>query len=120
MARICNAAIFRNINTIEYNSISIPIIESNDDVILRVIVSGICGSDLHPYHGNEVCLYGTVFGHECVGEIINIGNNVINFNIGDIVAIPFSVACGKCFYCNEKMSARCKFSQLLGKDLFIY
>lgn len=112
----CKAAIFKNINQIEYNNITFPLIENDLDGILKVIVSGICGSDLHPYHGKEKCSFGTVFGHECVGEIIQLGNKVKNFSIGDIVAIPFSVACGNCFYCKEYMSARCKYSQLLGKN----
>lgn len=101
MARSCNAAVFTNVGVIEFGQIPFPCLESEDgdDAILRVIVSGICGSDLHPFHGREPCAFGTAFGHECVGEIVSLGRNVTNFSIGDVVAVPFSVACGKCFYC---------------------
>ena len=116
MSISCKAAIFKNIKEIEYKNILLPTLENeeNDEVILKVIVSGICGSDLHPYHGKEECFFGTVFGHECVGEIISKGNSVKDFNLSEIVIIPFSIACGKCFYCKQKLSARCKFSQLFG------
>lgn len=112
---LCRAAIFTNIETIECGTIPFPQLESSTDAILKIIVCGICGSDLHPYHGRESCAYGTAFGHECVGEIIQLGNDVSsNFHIGDLVSVPFSIACGQCFYCQQNLSARCTASQLLG------
>lgn len=111
----CRAGIFTQIEGIECNTIPFPQIESPGDAVLKVIVCGICGSDLHPYHGRESCAFGTAFGHECVGEIIQLGNDVIpNFQIGDIVCVPFSIACGQCYFCQQYLSARCHVSQLLG------
>ncbi len=110
----CRAAIFTNIETIQCGEIPFPQIELTTDAVLRVIVCGICGSDLHPFHGREPCAFGTAFGHECVGEIISLGTEVTEFMIGDIVAVPFSVACGKCYFCLNYLSARCEHSTLLG------
>jgi threonine dehydrogenase-like Zn-dependent dehydrogenase len=113
----CRAALFTNIETIEYGEISFPQIETPTDAILKITVAGICGSDLHPFHGREPCALGTAFGHECVGEIVSLGSDVTNFDIGDLVSVPFSIACGKCFYCAQHLSARCQKSQLLGLNL---
>jgi alcohol dehydrogenase len=110
----CRAAIFTEVKSIECGVIPFPQIETTTDAILKVRVSGICGSDLHPYHGREPCAFGTAFGHECVGEIVSLGVDVTNFSIGDLVSVPFSIACGKCFYCQQYLSARCQESQLLG------
>ncbi|CAM9216323.1 unnamed protein product [Ectocarpus fasciculatus] len=110
----CKAIVFTAIEKVDYLDIPKPKIEAPTDAVLRVLACGICGSDLHPFHGREGCATGTAFGHECVGEIVALGTDVITFSIGDRCAVPFSVACGHCFYCTEGMSARCDSSQLLG------
>jgi alcohol dehydrogenase len=98
----------------ECGEIAFPQIETSTDAILKILVAGICGSDLHPFHGREPCALGTAFGHECVGEILSLGSDVTNLVVGDLVSVPFSIACGKCFYCSQYLSARCQESQLLG------
>jgi threonine dehydrogenase-like Zn-dependent dehydrogenase len=78
----CNAIVFVNIDDVEYSSIPMPKIEKSSDAIIKVLICGICGSDLHPYHGKEQCAFGTAFGHECVGEVIAVGSEVKGITIG--------------------------------------
>jgi len=69
--------------------------------ILKVLTSGICGSDLHPYRGRTPMKPGVVLGHEFTGEIVEIGSDVQHMKVGDWGAVPFNVACGTCPNCKE-------------------
>lgn len=77
--------------TITYESVPDPRIEVATDVIVKVHLTTICGSDLHIYHerekGQDV---GTVMGHEFVGEIVEVGREVTAFKKGDVVFSPFT------------------------------
>ncbi len=85
------------------------------DVVVKVEVAGLCGSDLHVYRGHERGLdAGTVMGHELLGEIVAAGKAVAAFRVGDRVVSPFSTACGSCFYCRGGLPARCDRGQLFG------
>jgi hypothetical protein len=88
----CLGMVFRGVDDIDLGRIPMPRIEVPTDAVLRVIVCGICGSDLHPLHGKEPCALGTVFGHECVGEVVSTGSDISGFNVGDryhlIYALP--------------------------------
>lgn len=85
------------------------------DVIIRVELAAICGSDLHVWHGREVGLDpGTVMGHEFLGEIVAVGDGVTRFQRGDRAVSPFTTSCGACFYCTRGLSARCSRGQLFG------
>ena len=109
------ALTFHGKQTIKYENALDPQIEHPTDVIVKVLLSAICGSDLHVYHERETGLdYGTVMGHEFVGEIVETGSEVKSFQIGDIVACPFSTNCGECFYCRIGLTARCTKGQLFG------
>jgi threonine dehydrogenase-like Zn-dependent dehydrogenase len=112
----CKAVIFNGIESLQYGDVEKPSLDSASETLLKVIVCGICGSDLHPYHGREPCALRTVFGHECVGQVVEKGDDVSSVDIGDIVVVPFSTACGNCFFCKNNLSARCEQSQLLGKE----
>ena len=109
------ALTFHGKQTIKHESVPDPQIEHPKDVIVKVLLSAICGSDLHVYHEREVGLdYGTVMGHEFVGEIIETGKEIKSFQTGDIVACPFSTNCGECYYCRIGLTARCTKGQLFG------
>jgi threonine dehydrogenase-like Zn-dependent dehydrogenase len=83
--------------------------------MVRTRVAGLCGSDLHPYFGREPGLdVGTVMGHELVGEVADVGAEVRDFRVGDVVVAPFSTSCGECFYCRTGLTARCMRGQLFG------
>ncbi|RZL37577.1 MAG: glutathione-dependent formaldehyde dehydrogenase [Rubrivivax sp.] len=85
-----------------------PCIEHPDDAIVRVLRSCICGSDLHLYHGLVPdTRIGTTFGHEFVGEVIDVGTGVKRLKVGDRVLVPFNVFCGTCFFCRRELFGNC-------------
>ena len=65
-------------------------------VILKVISTNICGSDQHMVRGRTTAMPGLVLGHEITGEVIEKGSDVEMLDVGDIVSVPFNVACGRC------------------------
>ncbi len=85
-----------------------PEIEHPEDAIVRVLRSCICGSDLHLYHGLVPdTRVGTTFGHEFIGEIVEIGSGVEKVKVGDKVMVPFNIACGKCAFCKQELYGNC-------------
>jgi 2-desacetyl-2-hydroxyethyl bacteriochlorophyllide A dehydrogenase len=109
------ALIFRGVEDIAYESVSEPRIEAPTDALIRIEVSAICGSDLHPYFGRERGLdRGTVMGHEAVGEVVEVGPAITTIRVGDRVAMPFTTNCGQCFYCRSGLTSRCFRGQLFG------
>lgn len=109
------ALVFRGKKNVSYETIPDPQIEQPSDVIVAVRSCAICGSDLHPYHEWEVGLLpGTAMGHEFSGEIVDVGAEVHQFKLGDLVFSPFTVSCGHCFSCQHDLSARCDDSQVYG------
>ena len=85
-----------------------PEIEHPNDAIVRVLRSCICGSDLHLYHGLVPdTRVGTTFGHEFIGEVVEIGSSVQNLKVGDKVMVPFNIACGKCAFCRQELYGNC-------------
>ncbi|MCR5862046.1 glutathione-dependent formaldehyde dehydrogenase [Flavobacterium sp. J372] len=86
----------------------IPEIEHPNDAIVKVLRSCICGSDLHLYHGLVPdTRVGSTFGHEFVGEIVEVGSSVQNVKVGDKVIVPFNIACGKCAFCRQELFGNC-------------
>ncbi len=76
-------------------------------VILRVAVSNICGSDQHMVRGRTTAPKGLVLGHEITGEVVEKGNDVEFLEVGDLVTVPFNVACGRCRMCREQHTGVC-------------
>ncbi|KZT43805.1 GroES-like protein [Sistotremastrum suecicum HHB10207 ss-3] len=86
----------------------VPDITDPDDVVIRVTGSTICGSDLHLFHGEIVALQkGDILGHEFMGKVDRVGPNVKNLKPGQRVVASFQIACGKCSYCQKKLSSFC-------------
>lgn len=109
------ALTFEEIGKVAAVSVPEPRIEAAGDVLLRVEVAGLCGSDLHVWHGRERGLdAGTVMGHEYVGRIVERGPAVEGLDIGARVAGSFTTSCGDCFYCRNKLPARCERGELFG------
>lgn len=85
-----------------------PEIKHPEDAIVRVLRTCICGSDLHLYNGNVPdTRVGMTFGHEFVGEIVEIGSEVTNVKVGERVLVPFNIACGRCIFCKQGMFGNC-------------
>lgn len=91
-----------------------PEIKDNE-VLVKVKAAGICGSDVHIYHGkNAFATYPRVVGHEFVGEIMEIGTQVKNVKVGDRVAVDPVVSCGHCYPCRIGRHNVCKTLNVLG------
>src|ERR1700750_3101718 len=76
-------------------------------VILKVVSTNICGSDQHMVRGRTTAEVGLVLGHEITGEVIEVGRDVETLKIGDLVSVPFNVACGRCPTCKAEPTGRC-------------
>ena len=76
-------------------------------VILKILSTNICGSDQHMVRGRTTAPAGLVLGHEITGEIIEKGKDVEFLEIGDLVSVPFNVACGRCRTCKEGNTGVC-------------
>jgi 2-desacetyl-2-hydroxyethyl bacteriochlorophyllide A dehydrogenase len=91
-----------------------PTLEHPDEAIIRIEASGVCGSDLHIYHGRVPVEPGTVIGHEYVGEVIAVGDAVSRVAVGDRVLGCFHVACGSCTACLRGDYHRCERGRTFG------
>jgi len=76
-------------------------------VILKIVSTNICGSDQHMVRGRTTAPKGLILGHEITGEVIEKGNDVEMLEIGDIVTVPFNIACGRCRNCREGKTGIC-------------
>ncbi|KZE38734.1 aldehyde dismutase [Bhargavaea cecembensis] len=77
-------------------------------VILKVITTNICGSDQHMVRGRTTAPSGLVLGHEITGEVIEVGRDVEFIKKGDLVSVPFNIACGRCRSCKEQNTHICE------------
>ena len=109
------ALTFGGVRTIRHEDVAEPRVRDEGDAIVRVECAGLCGSDLHVYHGRETGLdEGTVMGHELVGRVVETGPGATRHAIGTRVVAPFSTCCGECFFCRRGLSARCPEGSLFG------
>jgi S-(hydroxymethyl)glutathione dehydrogenase/alcohol dehydrogenase len=101
------AAVFHKIGDISVDNVPDPVIEDADDIILKVTSTAICGSDLHIYNGFVPQLKDQVLGHEFMGIVEEAGPGVTKVKKGDRVVVPFTIACGQCFFCQQGFHANC-------------
>jgi threonine dehydrogenase-like Zn-dependent dehydrogenase len=93
---------------IRVENVAEPKLLSKRDAIVKTTLTAICGSDLHLYHGVIPTMKeGDILGHEFMGEIVEVGTEVPNLKKGDRVVVPFCIACGHCFFCQNKMTSLC-------------
>ncbi len=92
----------------------LPELQAPDDAIVRIDATGVCGSDLHIYHGRLPIEAGFTIGHEYVGTVIEAGDAVTRVRVGDRVAGCFQTACGICFHCMRGEYHRCVESRTFG------
>jgi 2-desacetyl-2-hydroxyethyl bacteriochlorophyllide A dehydrogenase len=91
-----------------------PELLAPDDAIVRVDASGVCGSDLHIYHGRVQIEPGFTIGHEYVGEVVEVGDEVDRVAVGDRVLGTYGTACGDCFFCEREEFHKCDESRVFG------
>jgi threonine dehydrogenase-like Zn-dependent dehydrogenase len=88
-----------------------PKIEDSRDAIVKITSSGICGSDLHLFNGFMPTMEaGDILGHEPMGEVVEVGAAVKNLSRGDRVVVPFTIACGSCYFCKKSLFSCCDTS----------
>ncbi len=98
---------------VEVQSIDFPAMRAPDGkeithgAILKIVATNICGSDQHMVRGRTTAAAGLVLGHEITGEVIEKGADVEMVAIGDLVSVPFNVACGRCRTCHEQQTGIC-------------
>src|SRR5678815_5245565 len=103
------------VRSIDYPKLRMPKSESDPfggkdaphGVILKVVTTNICGSDQHMVRGRTTAPQGLILGHEITGEIIEKGSDVEMLNVGDLVTVPFNIACGRCRNCREGKTGIC-------------
>jgi threonine dehydrogenase-like Zn-dependent dehydrogenase len=96
-------------NTVEVENVPDPQILNQRDAIVRITSTAICGSDLHLYDGYVPTMKkGDVLGHEFMGEVVEVGREVNNLNVGDRVVVPFPIACGACNACERQQYSVCE------------
>src|ERR1700760_3289352 len=85
-----------------------PKILNPRDAIIKVTATAICGSDLHLYNAYiPTLMEGDILGHEFMGEVVELGSDVKDLKKGDRVVVPFTIACGQCFFCQKTMWSLC-------------
>ncbi|WP_313236241.1 alcohol dehydrogenase catalytic domain-containing protein [Sporosarcina ureae] len=109
------AVTFQGKKSMVTKEVKAPSIQENSDVIVRITTSGICGSDLHLYHGGIVPEQDYVVGHEPMGIVEEVGSEVKTLKKGDRVVIPFNIGCGECFFCQHEMESQCDESNPHGE-----
>ncbi|GAB3378938.1 zinc-dependent alcohol dehydrogenase [Azotobacter armeniacus] len=111
------AVVFHDVGDIRLDDVPDPQIEAPTDAIVRLTASAICGTDLHFIRGTVGGMRpGTILGHEGVGIVEKLGEEVRNLQIGDRVVIPSTIACGNCSYCRAGYYAQCDVANPNGKE----
>jgi threonine dehydrogenase-like Zn-dependent dehydrogenase len=110
---------------VRVDEVADPEIKESTDAVIRVTSSGICGSDLHLYEVLGPFIEpGDVLGHEPIGVVEEVGGDVDRLAVGDRVVVPFNIACGHCFMCNQGLQSQCETTQVreqgMGAALFGY
>jgi alcohol dehydrogenase len=108
------AVTFQAPGEVRVDEVAEPELLAPDDAVVRVEASGICGSDLHIYHGRVQIEPGFVIGHEFVGEVIAAGDEVSRVRVGDRVLGTYATACGECFFCRREEFHKCDESRVYG------
>jgi glutathione-independent formaldehyde dehydrogenase len=95
------------VQTIDFPVLALGQRKCNHGVILKVVSTNICGSDQHMVRGRTTAPVGMVLGHEITGEVIETGPDVEFVKVGDLVSVPFNVACGRCRNCRAQQTDVC-------------
>lgn len=101
------AVTYQGPNNVVVKNVPDATIQKNDDIIVKITSTAICGSDLHLYQGNMPLPDGYIIGHEPMGIVEEVGPEVTKVKKGDRVVVPFNVACGHCIYCEHDLTSQC-------------
>ena len=112
------AVMLTGLRQMEFRDVPVPKINKDTDVLLKIEMVGVCGSDVHYYEtgriGSQVVEYPFIVGHECAATVTAIGKSVTNVKIGDAVVVDPAVSCHKCFQCRIGRENTCYNLRFLG------
>lgn len=95
------------VQEIEYPKLALGDRKCNHGVILKIVATNICGSDQHMVRGRTTAPGGLILGHEITGVVIEAGSDVEFIKVGDLVSVPFNIACGRCRNCKAGQTGIC-------------
>src|SRR6516165_12687256 len=102
------AVCWHGAHDVRVENVSEPRLLNDHDALVKVGLTAICGSDLHLYDGYIPSMHkGDILGHEFMGEVVEVGREVQNLKKGDRVVVPFTICCGRCYFCRNGMGAHC-------------
>jgi threonine dehydrogenase-like Zn-dependent dehydrogenase len=104
------ALVFHSPGKVSVDNVPDPRLEKEDDILLKVTSTAICGSDLHIYNGFLPQKRPMTLGHEFMGIVDEVGRGVTKLKVGDRVVVPFPIACGGCFFCQHDLAGHCENS----------
>ena len=111
------AVVFHAIGDIRVDDVPEPQLQEPTDAIIRLTTSALCGTDLHFVRGSFTPMQaGTILGHEGVGIVEQLGDDVRNLAIGDRVVVSSTIGCGNCSYCRAGYYAQCDVANPNGKQ----
>ncbi|PYT23123.1 MAG: formaldehyde dehydrogenase, glutathione-independent [Acidobacteria bacterium] len=95
------------VQSIDFPKLALGSRKCEHGVILKIVTTNICGSDQHMVRGRTTAPKGLVLGHEITGEVIEAGRDVEYVKVGDLVSVPFNIACGRCRNCKDGKTGIC-------------
>ena len=95
------------VQSIDFPKLALGSRKCEHGVILKIVSTNICGSDQHMVRGRTTAPAGLILGHEITGEVIEVGRDVEFIKVGDLVSVPFNIACGRCRNCKERATGIC-------------
>ncbi len=104
------AVCWMGVNKMSVEDVPDPKILNPRDAIVKITSTCICGSDLHLYNGYMPTMeQGDIMGHEFMGEVVEVGPGISadKLKVGDRVVVPFTISCGRCFFCKEQLWSLC-------------
>jgi 2-desacetyl-2-hydroxyethyl bacteriochlorophyllide A dehydrogenase len=112
------AVVYEDVRKIRIDDVDEPKIEEPGDAVIRITTAAICGSDLHFYSGKAPLLPGDPLGHEAVGVVEQVGENVSSVRAQDRVVVAFDIVCGECWFCQRGQQSLCQDFRNLGAGTF--
>jgi threonine dehydrogenase-like Zn-dependent dehydrogenase len=102
------ALVWHGANDVRVEQVPDPTILNGRDAVVKITSTAICGSDLHLLDGYIPTMQtGDILGHEFMGEVVEVGKDNHKLKVGDRVVVPFTIACGACFFCQRQLWSCC-------------